>query len=106
VSVDRVAVPMEEPLDASHDTPPKDLEAFRDAARRHLKPQVSEHAQAVIEEATRTAAESKRKVNRNYRMAYCGTVTLAARREGSCTPHDSIRAHAASAGQPRASYTS
>jgi hypothetical protein len=30
----------------------------------------------VIEEATRAAGASKRKVNRNYRMAYCGTVTL------------------------------
>jgi hypothetical protein len=30
----------------------------------------------VIEEAARATAASKRKVNRHYRMAYCGTVTL------------------------------
>jgi hypothetical protein len=53
------------------------MQAFRDAARRHLKPQVSARSQAVIDEATRTAeAAGKRKVSRNYRMAYCGTVTL------------------------------
>ena len=78
VSVDRVAVPMEEPIDEpKKGKPPKHLRAFRDAARRHLKSQVSERTLAIIEEAVRAAkASKKRKVNRNYRMAYCGTVTL------------------------------
>jgi hypothetical protein len=77
VSVDRVAVPMEEAREAHQlPRPPMPAKLQRMARKNSLGLKVDERTKKVMAEAERVADEHPRKVNRNFRMAYCGTVTL------------------------------
>ncbi len=75
VSVDRTAVPMEEPV-------PTKLPPVRAklppgvASERHAGPGLDARTRATLREQERQARASPPKVARNYRMAYCATVTL------------------------------
>jgi hypothetical protein len=77
VSLGRVAVPMEEPREAHQlPRPPMPAKLQRMARKNSLGLKVDERTKKVMAEADRVADEHPRKVNRNFRMAYCGTVTL------------------------------
>jgi hypothetical protein len=77
VSVDRVAVPMEEPREAHQlPRPPLPAKLQRMVRKNSLGLKLDERTKKVMAEAERVADEHPRKVNRNFRMAYCGTVTL------------------------------
>lgn len=75
VSVDRVTVPMEEPV-------PKELEdrglpvQLDETTFRKYGRELAPRTQAVLEEAERAARGRVPKIQRNYRMAYCATVTM------------------------------
>ncbi len=72
VSIDRVALPMEEPVEKQPEPEPNPIveEARARAAKRTPDPLL----QAIIEETQRSYVEPK--VLRNFRMAYVATVTL------------------------------
>jgi hypothetical protein len=75
VSVDRTAVPMEEPVP----TKPPPVRAKLPAgvaSERHAGPGLDARTRATLREQERQARASPPKVTRNYRMAYCATVTL------------------------------
>ena len=75
VSVDRTAVPMEEPVP----TKPRPVRAKLPpgvASERHAGPGLDARTRATLREQERQARASPPKVARNYRMAYCATVTL------------------------------
>jgi hypothetical protein len=75
VSVDRTAVPMEEPVP----TKPPPVRAKLPpgvASERHARSGLDARTRATLREQERQARASPPKVARNYRMAYCATVTL------------------------------
>ena len=84
VSVDRVTVPMEE-------TAPKEPKGagrpvqLRDDTLRNYGHEVSPRPQAVLDEAERAAKGARPKIQRNYRMAYCATVTCTTATATHCT---------------------
>lgn len=75
VSVDRVAVPMEEPAPKEERVDWKALGVSEETTRKHGR-ELAPRDQAVLEEAERVASGPRPKIQRNYRMAYCATVTL------------------------------
>ncbi len=78
VSIDRVSVPMEE--DIVEPEPERNEERARELdeelARLPPRFEVSEHTAAVLAEEKRAAKKRCRKVERNFRMAFCATITL------------------------------
>jgi hypothetical protein len=75
VSVDRVSVPMEEPLLQEPETRGRRLR-LSDETLRNYGHEVSARTQAVLDESKRLAKKPGPKIQRNYRMAYCATVTM------------------------------
>jgi len=78
VSIDRVSLPMEE-------TPQKKPPKRRDERAKMLdkflanaeqRYEIDPRVEATLAEQKREAKRCKRKVERNYRMAYCATITL------------------------------
>jgi hypothetical protein len=75
VSVDRVTVPMEEPVPKEPQRRGRPVR-LREETLRKYGHEVSPRTEAVLQEAERAAKESRPKIQRNYRMAYCATVTI------------------------------
>ena len=75
VSVDRVTVPMEEPVPKEPKGPGRPVRLREDTLRKYGH-EVSPRTQAVLDEAERAAKGARPKSQRNYRMAYCATVTM------------------------------
>lgn len=75
VSVDRVTVPMEEPVPKEPKGPARPVRLREDTLRKYGH-EVSRRMQAVLDEAERAAKGARPKIQRNYRMAYCATVTM------------------------------
>ena len=77
VSVDRVSVPMEEPIPKKPEAiEPVELPSEETIRKYSNGRELSPRMQAVLDEARRQAERPGPKVQRNYRMAYCATVTL------------------------------
>src|SRR3954469_14460824 len=72
ISIDRVALPMEEPIGA----PPVPVDPPWVAAALATAPPPIPEMQDVLDELEREASRRKDKVARNFRMAYAATVTL------------------------------
>jgi hypothetical protein len=75
VSVDRVTVPMEEPAAKEPEASGRPVRLQEDTLRK-FGHEVSPRTQAVLDEAERAAKGARPKIQRNYRMAYCATVTM------------------------------
>jgi hypothetical protein len=75
VSVDRTAVPMEEPV-PTKPPPVRSKLPPGVASKRHAGAGLDARTRATLREQERQARASPPKVARNYRMAYCATVTL------------------------------
>jgi hypothetical protein len=75
VSVDRTTVPMEEPI-PKRSAPAGPLVKPSKAALREWGAELSPRTQAALTEAHRKLQQPGPKIMRNYRMAYCATVTL------------------------------
>ena len=75
VSVDRVTVPVEEPVPKEPKGPGRPVLLHEDTLRKYGH-EVSPRTQAVLDEAERAAKGARPKIQRNYRMAYCTTVTM------------------------------
>lgn len=80
VSIDRVSVPMEEPILRKHGPeppPPSALLSGEVKRKYNLDREIPPRLQATLDEQEREARRKPpRKIERNYRMAYCATVTL------------------------------
>lgn len=75
VSIDRTTVPMEEPI-PKRGAPANPLIKPSEEALRAWAVELSPRARAVLTEARREEQQPGPKIMRNYRMAYCATVTL------------------------------
>ncbi|MFK7989041.1 MAG: ISKra4 family transposase [Sandaracinaceae bacterium] len=77
VAVDRVSVPMEEPVPPQRDAAPVSAEDRARIASVRPAVKLDERTAAALAEANRTEAEATPPVvARNYRMAYCATVSI------------------------------
>jgi hypothetical protein len=92
VSVDRVSVPMEEPVAREERADWKALGVSAETTRKYGR-ELSPRTEAVLEEATRVAAGPRAKIQRNHRMAYCATVTLHDQ-HGEALHNNPVRPHA------------
>ncbi len=72
ISIDRVALPMEEPIEA----PPAPVDPPWVAAALATAPPPTPQVQAVLDEIELAESRREDKVARNFRMAYAATVTL------------------------------
>jgi hypothetical protein len=72
ISIDRVALPMEEPIEA----PPVSVDPSWVAAALATAPPPTPEVQDVLDEIELESSRRKDKVARNFRMAYAATVTL------------------------------
>jgi hypothetical protein len=81
ISVDRVTLPMEEPIPHGRDTRMRRLEKPSKETIRQFGSKLSPRTQAVLREAQRASKAAK--IQRNYRMAYCAAVTLHDERGGA-----------------------
>jgi hypothetical protein len=75
ISIDRTTVPMEEPITGRSERAQK-LDLPSKAILQAFGSELDPRTQAVLREARREMNRGKRKIQRNYRMAYCATVTL------------------------------
>jgi hypothetical protein len=76
VSIDRTSVPMEEPLEAHPPPTAEEKARLREAQALPKRGVLDARTKALLREQSKQASESTKKVERNYRMAYCATVTL------------------------------
>lgn len=78
VSIDRTTVPMEEPVETRPEPTPEEAARLREAVEA-LPPSaepLDRRTKALLREQMRDVERSAKKVERNYRMAYCATITL------------------------------
>jgi hypothetical protein len=76
VSIDRVSVPMEEGIVEPERNEERARELDAELAALPPRFEVSETTAAALAEAKQAVEKRRRKVERNFRMAYCATVTL------------------------------
>jgi len=77
ISVDRVTVPMEEPAPQQRPDAPMSTDEKPSAATvREYGHELSARTRALLSEAKRISRGPRAKIQRNYRMAYCATVTV------------------------------
>jgi hypothetical protein len=75
VSVDRVTVPMEEPLPQEPQEPRRPVR-LQEGTLRKYGHEISPRTEAVLHELERASKGRGPRIQRNYRMAYCATVTM------------------------------
>ncbi|HET6340479.1 MAG TPA: hypothetical protein VFG30_45030, partial [Polyangiales bacterium] len=77
ISIDRVTVPMEEPaLQQRPDAPVSTAEKSSAETVREYGRELSARTRAILSEVKRRSHGPRTKIQRNYRMAYCATVTM------------------------------
>jgi hypothetical protein len=75
VSIDRTSIPMEEPIPKRAAPAWPLIKPSKEALREYIV-EVSPRTRAALTEARREEQQPGPKIMRNYRMAYCATVTL------------------------------
>jgi len=75
VSIDRTTVAMEEPVTERPAPTTPLIKPSKEALREHAR-ELSPRTRAVLNEALLESLRPRPKIMRNYRMAYCATVTL------------------------------